>query len=107
MPPVNSAIDLSDVRQLGELAGVPLYEVVKRHISENIVLGKWVPGTVLPGVNRQGIGPPDKHAKGTPFGGLNWAPGGDARSPWRSAAHRRRALSGLLLGGTAGVRRGS
>lgn len=49
MAPVNSAIDLSDVRQLGELAGVPLYEVVKRHISENIVLGKWVPGTVLPG----------------------------------------------------------
>lgn len=49
MASVNSAIDLGDVRQLGDLAGVPLYEVVKRHISENILLSKWPPGTVLPG----------------------------------------------------------
>lgn len=30
------------------LASVPLYEQVKRHISELILLGEWLPGTVLP-----------------------------------------------------------
>ncbi|WP_282605083.1 GntR family transcriptional regulator [Pelagibius sp. Alg239-R121] len=30
------------------LAAVPLYEQVKRHISELILLGEWLPGTVLP-----------------------------------------------------------
>ncbi|MCC7048413.1 MAG: GntR family transcriptional regulator [Alphaproteobacteria bacterium] len=30
-------------------ADVPLYETVKRHLSEEILLGRWLPGTVLPG----------------------------------------------------------
>lgn len=30
-------------------AGVPLYELVKRHVSEAILLGEWPPGAVLPG----------------------------------------------------------
>jgi GntR family transcriptional regulator len=34
---------------LGAQAGVPLYELVKRHLSEQILLGRWLPGTVLPG----------------------------------------------------------
>ena len=33
---------------LPELKAVPLYEQVKRHISELILLGDWPPGTVLP-----------------------------------------------------------
>ncbi len=39
----------ADIPRLGELAGVPLYEVVKRHMSEAIVAGRWPPGTVVPG----------------------------------------------------------
>jgi len=35
--------------KLEALAGVPLYEMVKRHLSEEILLGRWTPGTVLPG----------------------------------------------------------
>ncbi|MCC6472056.1 MAG: GntR family transcriptional regulator [Alphaproteobacteria bacterium] len=34
---------------LSEAAGVPLYETVKRHLSEEILIGRWLPGTVLPG----------------------------------------------------------
>lgn len=39
----------ADIPRLGELVGVPLYEAVKRHMSEAIVAGRWLPGTVLPG----------------------------------------------------------
>jgi GntR family transcriptional regulator len=38
-----------DFDRLDEMAAVPLYEVVKRHISEAIMMGRWAPGTVLPG----------------------------------------------------------
>ncbi|MBI3706463.1 MAG: GntR family transcriptional regulator [Proteobacteria bacterium] len=37
-----------NVGRLGELAGVPLYELVKRHVSEAILFGHWPPGTLLP-----------------------------------------------------------
>jgi GntR family transcriptional regulator len=47
--PDDQASATVDIPRLGELAGVPLYEVVKRHISEAIVFGRWPPGTVLPG----------------------------------------------------------
>lgn len=51
---VNRATDAAlasaaEVPRLGELDGVPLYEIVKRHISEAIVSGRWPPATVLPG----------------------------------------------------------
>ena len=39
----------SPIRRLSEQASAPLYERVKRQISEAILLGKWTPGTVLPG----------------------------------------------------------
>jgi len=39
----------SPIRRLSEQATAPLYERVKRQISEAILLGKWTPGTVLPG----------------------------------------------------------
>lgn len=39
----------SPIRRLSEQAAAPLYEGVKRQISEAILLGKWTPGTVLPG----------------------------------------------------------
>lgn len=38
-----------DAFLLGTQAGVPLYELVKRNLSERILLGQWAPGTVLPG----------------------------------------------------------
>ena len=44
--PSKAALDFS---RLDEMAAVPLYEVVKRHISEAIMMGRWAPGTVLPG----------------------------------------------------------
>jgi GntR family transcriptional regulator len=34
---------------LGAQAGVPLYELVKRNLSEQILMSRWPPGTVLPG----------------------------------------------------------
>jgi len=37
------------IRRLGADAGVPLYELVKRELSEAILLGQWPPGTQLPG----------------------------------------------------------
>ncbi|AHF79289.1 GntR family transcriptional regulator (plasmid) [Sodalis praecaptivus] len=46
--------DEKDVRSFGRLRdgeGAPLYEVVKRHISDSIVKGALVPGTVLPSEN--------------------------------------------------------
>jgi len=50
MPAVNSTIKAAaDFGRLDEMAAVPLYEVVKRHISEAIMMGRWAPGTVLPG----------------------------------------------------------
>lgn len=52
MPAVNTTYETdaaAGIPRLGELAGVPLYEVVKRHVSEEILLGRWPPGTVLPG----------------------------------------------------------
>jgi GntR family transcriptional regulator len=39
----------AEFSRLDERAAVPLYEVVKRHISEAIMMGRWAPGTVLPG----------------------------------------------------------
>ncbi len=36
-------------RRLGESAGVPLYELVKRQLSEAILFGQFPPGTQLPG----------------------------------------------------------
>ncbi len=39
----------SPIRRLTERAAAPLYESVKRRISEAILLSKWPPGTVLPG----------------------------------------------------------
>lgn len=36
------------VPRLSADAAAPLYEVVKRHISEAILLGEWAPGMVLP-----------------------------------------------------------
>jgi GntR family transcriptional regulator len=44
--PSKAALDFS---RLDEMAAVPLYEIVKRHISEAIMMGRWAPGTVLPG----------------------------------------------------------
>lgn len=34
--------------RLGEATGAPLHEVVKRRVSEAILVGEWPPGTVLP-----------------------------------------------------------
>ena len=39
----------SPLSRLSESAAAPLYEGVKRQISEAILLGKWEPGSVLPG----------------------------------------------------------
>jgi GntR family transcriptional regulator len=39
----------SPLSRLSGQAAAPLYEGVKRQISEAILLGKWPPGTVLPG----------------------------------------------------------
>ncbi|GAB4176739.1 MAG: hypothetical protein OHK0024_14240 [Thalassobaculales bacterium] len=36
----------------GQDAGVPLYERLKRRLSENILMGVWPPGTVIPGEER-------------------------------------------------------
>lgn len=47
--PESAATVAAEIPRLGEFDGVPLYEIVKRHISEAIVSGKWAPGTVLPG----------------------------------------------------------
>jgi GntR family transcriptional regulator len=50
MPAVNRTSKAAlDFNRLDEMAAVPLYEVVKRHISEAIMMGRWAPGTVLPG----------------------------------------------------------
>ncbi|MBP2200358.1 GntR family transcriptional regulator [Pantoea cypripedii] len=46
--------DEQDVRSFGRLSdgeGAPLYEVVKRHISESILQGELTTGTVLPSEN--------------------------------------------------------
>jgi len=37
------------VRPLSQAADIPLYEQVKRQISDRILRGTWPPGTVLPG----------------------------------------------------------
>lgn len=37
------------IHRLGEHAGVPLYELVKRQLSEAILFGQFPPGTQLPG----------------------------------------------------------
>ena len=50
MAPVNTPSDIAQgIRQIGALAGAPLYELVKRQLSEAILMGQWRPGTVLPG----------------------------------------------------------
>ncbi len=36
------------LKRLDQDAAAPLWEVVKRQISESILLGRWAPGTVLP-----------------------------------------------------------
>jgi len=41
----------SGFTRLSEHDSVPLYEVVKRHISEAILLGEWASGTVIPSEN--------------------------------------------------------
>jgi GntR family transcriptional regulator len=38
-----------DLPQQAIAAGAPRYEIVKRYVSEAIVMGAWPPGTVLPG----------------------------------------------------------
>jgi GntR family transcriptional regulator len=39
-----------DIRaKIAIATNTPLYEIVRRYVSEAIVMGKWVPGTVLPG----------------------------------------------------------
>src|SRR5262245_16243840 len=47
--PESAATVAAEIPRLGDADAVPLYEIVKRHISEAIVSGKWAPGTVLPG----------------------------------------------------------
>ncbi|GGF44393.1 GntR family transcriptional regulator [Aliidongia dinghuensis] len=47
--PARTAKPASSIRRLSGQAAAPLYEGVKRQISEAILLGKWPPGTVLPG----------------------------------------------------------
>lgn len=50
MAAVNTAPKATvEFSRLDGMAAVPLYEVVKRHISEAILMGRWAPGTVLPG----------------------------------------------------------
>lgn len=51
---VNSPLDVPSgiergIRHLGATAGVPLYELVKRQLSEAILFGQYPPGTQLPG----------------------------------------------------------
>jgi len=41
----------SPFARLSEREGAPLYEVVKRHISESILMGQLTPGMVLPSEN--------------------------------------------------------
>ncbi len=41
----------ASVSRLSELDSAPLYEVVKRRISEAILLGEWPSGTVIPSEN--------------------------------------------------------
>ncbi|AFE58676.1 MULTISPECIES: GntR family transcriptional regulator [Rahnella] len=43
--------DASPFGRLSERESAPLYEVVKRHISESILIGELPPGTVLPSEN--------------------------------------------------------
>ncbi|SDH87600.1 GntR family transcriptional regulator [Vibrio xiamenensis] len=42
---------MADLPQFDAHEAAPLYEVVKRYISEAIMVGKWGPGTVLPAEN--------------------------------------------------------
>ena len=37
------------VERIAAAGALPLYEAVKRHMSESILAGEWPPGTVLPG----------------------------------------------------------
>lgn len=46
-PAVEPGAD-SPIGRLSENATAPLYEVVKRQVSEAILIGQWPPGTVLP-----------------------------------------------------------
>jgi len=41
----------SSFSRLSEHDSAPLYEVVKRHISEAILIGEWPSGTVIPSEN--------------------------------------------------------
>lgn len=46
--PAVAAAASSPIGRLSESAAAPLYEVVKRQVSEAILIGQWPPGTVLP-----------------------------------------------------------
>jgi GntR family transcriptional regulator len=44
-----AAVAAGDVfGRLGEVSGAPRHELVKRRVSEAILVGEWAPGTVLP-----------------------------------------------------------
>lgn len=43
--------EVNSFARLGDREGAPLYEVVKRHISESILMGQLTPGMVLPSEN--------------------------------------------------------
>lgn len=47
----NSPPTAGNFSRLSENDSAPLYEVVKRHISEAILLGEWSSGTVIPSEN--------------------------------------------------------
>ncbi|MET0124508.1 MAG: winged helix-turn-helix domain-containing protein, partial [Pseudomonas caspiana] len=47
----NSPPAVGNFSRLSENDSAPLYEVVKRHISEAILLGEWSSGTVIPSEN--------------------------------------------------------
>jgi GntR family transcriptional regulator len=47
-PRRRSLLGTGPIRRLRADGTVPLYEAVKRQVSEAILLGKWAPGTVLP-----------------------------------------------------------
>lgn len=46
--PAAGPVPGSPIGRLSDTASAPLYEVVKRQVSEAILLGQWPPGTVLP-----------------------------------------------------------
>lgn len=47
--PADDAAGRPRVERIAVDGALPLYEMVKRHMSESILAGEWPPGTVLPG----------------------------------------------------------